>query len=103
MVRVHRTFRQKFAYLAIYRCRDCGGTARHTRFALFAADRVRCPLCGTDRLFALPQRDRIDRMYHNAFSVLRHLIPTRLYHCRFCRIQFYAAARRRKNGAAEAA
>ena len=42
-------------------------------------------------------------MYHNAFSVLRHLIPTRLYHCRFCRIQFYAAARRRKNGAAEAA
>lgn len=103
LVRVRRTFRERFAYLAVYRCRQCGRTARQARLGFLFADRSRCPLCGTERVARLAQRDGIDRMHRNIFSMLRWFTATQLYHCRFCRIQFYDATRREKSGAAETA
>src|SRR5260370_33022493 len=53
-------------------------------------DKVRCPYCRTTRLKVLPKLDRIESLYGN---VLMNRIRARrgdtIYHCVFCRLQFY--------------
>jgi hypothetical protein len=87
---VHRTFFERFNYLAIYECRDCEHeeliSRRHTfHFGKYA----RCPMCGTSRVTKLHGRDRIDRMVSGPLNTLKRLSGGKLYHCCFCRIQFY--------------
>ena len=50
---------------------------------------ARCPQCGTFRLRALAARDHIDRMLKTPMSLLHKMTGGRLYHCRYCRLQFY--------------
>ncbi len=51
---------------------------------------TRCHRCGTQRLVRLKERDHIDPMYHHPLSLLQRLFSgSRLFHCRFCRIQFW--------------
>ena len=76
--------------MAIYRCRDCGKeTTRARRFMFYFAEETACPLCGTRRLRRLNEPDHIDPMHWNFFKPLHNLLETKLYHCRYCRIQFY--------------
>jgi hypothetical protein len=49
----------------------------------------RCPRCGTHRLTKLKERDRIDKMETGFLNLLERLMNGQLYHCRFCRIQFF--------------
>jgi hypothetical protein len=37
----------------------------------------------------LAERDHIDHMYRHPLSLLQRLLGGKLYHCRYCRIQFY--------------
>lgn len=62
----------------------------------YFAETTQCPLCGTERLRRLTERDGIDRMHHNLFSLVHPLFGIRLYHCRYCRIQFYDIEREGK-------
>jgi hypothetical protein len=55
----------------------------------YFAKATRCPSCGTQRLRRLTVRDGIDSMHRNLFTFTHRLFGARLYHCRFCRIQFY--------------
>jgi hypothetical protein len=55
----------------------------------YFARETRCPLCGTEKLKRLARRDGIDRVYWNFFRLVHPILTSRLYHCRFCRIQFY--------------
>jgi hypothetical protein len=83
--------------MAIFRCGKCGAiTNRPRRFMFYFAERTRCPLCGTLRLNRLAGPDGIDRMHWNLFYVVRRRFDMRLYHCRYCRIQFYDLPRPRK-------
>lgn len=88
--RVHRSLGEKFLYMAVYECEKC-----HTRkpeprwYALYLGDYPRCPRCGTFRVTRLATRDRIDPMYRSLFSMAQRLFGADLYHCRYCRIQFY--------------
>jgi cytoskeletal protein CcmA (bactofilin family)/DNA-directed RNA polymerase subunit RPC12/RpoP len=51
---------------------------------------VRCPHCGTLRLQIFKRRDRIENMYGNSLlNRLREKRGDTLYHCVFCRLQFY--------------
>jgi cytoskeletal protein CcmA (bactofilin family) len=50
---------------------------------------VRCPVCGTEKLYLRASRDKIDRMYQTPARRLQQLLGARLYHCWVCRIQFY--------------
>lgn len=101
LIRVHRTLGQKFVYMAVYRCRSCNALIYRPRLYMFYfAKETCCPLCGTKRLSRLAEPDGIDRMYWNLFSFLRRFVETRIYHCRFCRIQFYDRPRGRKTEAA---
>ena len=95
--RIHRTFREKFLYMAIFRCTECGAvTNRPRRFMFYFAEWTRCPLCGTTRLNRLAGPDGIDHMCWNLFNLVHKRFGIRLYHCRYCRIQFYDLPRAKK-------
>lgn len=88
--RVHRTFTEKFLYIAMYECQRC-----HTRkpeprwYSLYLGHFPRCPRCGTYRLTRLVTRDKIDSMQRGLLNFVQHACKADLYHCRYCRIQFY--------------
>ncbi|HZU26650.1 MAG TPA: hypothetical protein VFA04_14085 [Bryobacteraceae bacterium] len=50
----------------------------------------RCPDCGTSRVVLRKRRDHIDRMSSAPSSLLAKLRKGKLYHCIFCRLQFYS-------------
>jgi hypothetical protein len=88
--RVHRTFFERLSYMAVYECQSClrkGFASRHFRYHLGPA--CRCPVCGTFKVVRLKERDRIDRFHAGLVHWLKRLAGGRLYHCRWCRVQFY--------------
>jgi len=74
----------------MYECRQC-----HTRkpeprwYALYLGDYPRCPRCGTYRLTRLSTPDKIDKMQGGLINYVQRLWGADLYHCRYCRVQFY--------------
>jgi len=88
--RIHRTFLQRFRYLALFECRDCNRSLDTPRgWALHLGPICRCPICGTHRLNRLKEPDRIDRVHSDLTNLIERLMGGKLFHCRFCRIQFY--------------
>ncbi len=88
--RVHRSFFERFRYFAIYHCKSA--TQRSTLRAILQyrfGPYARCPRCGTYRLSKLKERDRIDPMNTGFLNLLERMAGGRLFHCRFCRVQFY--------------
>ena len=76
--------------MAIYQCQRCREEQvilRRWRYHL--GPDVRCPLCGSRRVTKLRVPDKIDRMHTGFLHFLERLSKGKLYHCRFCRIQFY--------------
>jgi hypothetical protein len=88
--RVHRTFLERFSCMAIYACRDCKHEESVPRmYRYHMGPGCRCPRCGTYRVVRLRQRDRIDPMETGLLNLFERLAGGKLYHCRFCRVQFY--------------
>ena len=91
MRRIHRTFAERFSYMAIYACKEC----QHEefvprRYRYHFGTRARCPRCGTFRVVKLKEPDKIDRRHGGFLNLLERLAGGgRLFHCRYCRIQFY--------------
>jgi hypothetical protein len=53
-------------------------------------DNVRCPHCQTLRLKVLPKIDRIEKLYGNTLmNRIRARRGDTIYHCVYCRMQFY--------------
>jgi len=74
----------------MYECRQCHSRRPEPRwYALYLGDYPRCPRCGTYRLTKLSEPDRIDRHYRSFIGVAQRMFGASLYHCRYCRIQFY--------------
>jgi hypothetical protein len=90
MRRVHRTFFERFNYMAIYACPQCNcQEVMPRRFRYHLGPACRCPICGTYRVVRLKARDRIDGLHGGVLNLLERLAGGRLYHCRWCRMQFY--------------
>jgi hypothetical protein len=89
--RVHRTFLERFNYMAIYECHICKRKEFAPRpFRYHLGPACRCPVCGTFKVVRLKERDRIDRFHTGFLHWLKRLAAgSRLFHCRWCRIQFY--------------
>jgi uncharacterized protein YbbK (DUF523 family) len=88
--RVHRTFVERFQYLAIYLCPECDTEQCVPRpYQYHLGPHARCSRCGTFRLSRLKERDHIDRMQSGFTNFLERLAGGRLVHCRICRLQFY--------------
>jgi cytoskeletal protein CcmA (bactofilin family) len=66
-------------------------------------DQVRCPHCKTTRLKVLPKLDRIEKVYGNAIANrVRANRGDTIYHCVFCRLQFYDSRKPGRQTAPEA-
>jgi hypothetical protein len=50
---------------------------------------VKCPRCHSVDLSVLRRRDGIDKMQRGIFNLLHRIGGGKLYHCWFCRLQFY--------------
>lgn len=88
--RVHRTFFERFSYMAIYECRDCENEEFvPRRYTYHFGENARCPKCGTFRLTKLRSPDKIDKMSSGLLNTVERLAGGSLYHCCFCRLQFY--------------
>jgi DNA-directed RNA polymerase subunit RPC12/RpoP len=98
--RVHRTFLERFSYLAIYSCKECENEEFvPRRYKFHFGPHARCPRCGTLRVVKLKEPDKIDPMYVGVLNFLEHMAGGKLFHCRYCRCQFYD----RRRTAAESA
>ena len=90
LLRVHRTFVERFSYMGIFECPECKYVHRVARrYTYYRGPEARCPLCGTYRLRMLLEKDHIDRMHTGLINLLHRVTGGHLYHCRYCRIQFY--------------
>jgi len=90
MRRVHRTLMERFSYLAIYACKECHTEDNLPRaHQLHRGKAARCPKCGTFRLRQLKEPDTIDRMHTGVLNMLEKMVGGKLFHCRYCRIQFW--------------
>jgi hypothetical protein len=76
--------------MAKYRCRECHAMENVPRhYRLHYGKRCRCPRCGTFRITKLKERDRIDPMESGFLNLFEKWMGGKLYHCRYCRVQFY--------------
>ena len=88
--RIHRRFAERFFYMGVFECPQCKEVKRIARrYTYYLGDEARCPLCGTYRLRTLAEPDHIDRMHRNPLNLLQRWLGGRIYHCRYCRVQFY--------------
>jgi len=88
--RVHRTFFERFSYLAIYECRECENEEFIPRqYTYHLGENARCPRCGTLRVTKLRAPDKIDPMIPGLLNRVEKMAGGTLHHCCFCRIQFY--------------
>jgi len=102
--RVHRTLFEHFRYAAIYYCKSCDSEEYVPRlFQYRFGPYARCPQCGTYRLSKLRAPDKIDGMQTGLINLLERLHGGRLFHCRYCRVQFYDRRPRASEGAEESA
>jgi hypothetical protein len=88
--RVHRTFLERFSYMAIYGCSTCDIEEFFPRrYTYHFGENARCPQCGSFRPTKLRERDKIDKMQWGVLNLAEQWAGGRLYHCCFCRLQFY--------------
>ena len=88
--RVHRTLFERLGYMAIYECQRCHEeqvVLRRWRYHFGPGPR--CPKCGSHRATKLKEPDHIDPMCTGLLNFLERAVSGKLYHCRFCRVQFY--------------
>ncbi|HKE28377.1 MAG TPA: hypothetical protein VKB88_38775 [Bryobacteraceae bacterium] len=88
--RVHRTFWERVGYMAIYQCQACKQeqvVLRRWRYHFGSGPR--CPQCGSYRITKLRAPDRIDPMHTGLLNFMERLGHGKLFHCRYCRVQFY--------------
>ena len=92
--RSRRTIIERLASRAAYRCPGCGNRSHVFRSVIaFFQMRCACPLCGNVRLTKLASVDRIDKLTANPVRRFLGLLRAPLYHCTFCRYQFYDVRR----------
>ena len=89
--RRHRSAIDKFLYSGLYQCKDCGVRQKVPRWKhwYWFSPTVQCPVCGTSDVTRRKSRDWIDRMYCNPLSRFQQLFGAPIYHCLWCRVQFY--------------
>jgi hypothetical protein len=77
--------------MAIYECQKCEREEMvPRRYRYHLGPTCRCPICGTFRVVRLKQPDKIDRKHGGFLNLVeRALGKGKLYHCRWCRLQYF--------------
>lgn len=94
-IRTRRTPLQKVFNEAAFQCPKCGDSLFFKRrlFQRFSFC-SQCPQCGTRHLSKLRSVDRVDRLNKNPLRLLLGILHAPLYHCTFCRLQFWDLRKR---------
>ena len=96
--RSKRRWFERFQYLEAYRCEKCRARYHVTLASRLQLSRfAKCPKCRYQDIKALKRVDKIDRMRGGLFNLIHKLMGGKLYHCWFCRLQFYDFRPRRDN------
>lgn len=93
---------ERLLYSEVYRCEHCRERVRKSRVDLRNAHYVKCPRCHSVDLSVLRRRDKIDAMRPGLVNFLSRLAGGKLYHCWFCRLQFYDLRQRFNAATADA-
>jgi hypothetical protein len=81
---------EKPIYSVIFTCRGCESRVGAKRnFFDYFGGHAKCPRCGTEDLKKRSKPDKIDKLIKTPISMLQSFAGGYLYHCGFCRIQFY--------------
>jgi len=81
---------ERLRYMAIYECPKCATEEFiPRRYTYHFGESARCPRCGSFRPSKLRERDKIDKMQWGFLNQVERWAGGRLYHCCFCRLQFY--------------
>ena len=91
--RSRRGFFERLLYSEAFRCESCGKRTKNSSIDLKYVRYVKCPGCHSVDLTILKKPDRVDRMQRGVLNTLHRLGGGKLYHCWFCRIQFYDVRR----------
>jgi hypothetical protein len=90
LVRSHRKLWERLVYALVFKCKKCearSGAKFH--FYFYLSRHCKCPRCGTEDVEKRTGRDKIDKVIRTPVSMLQGLIGAQLYHCVYCRLQFY--------------
>jgi hydrogenase maturation factor HypF (carbamoyltransferase family) len=88
--RIHRTWLERLSFMAKYRCRQCQSTETVPHpYRFHLGKRCRCHRCGTYRVTKLKARDKIDPMETGLLNLFEKIAGGGVYHCKFCRVQFW--------------
>lgn len=88
--RRRRSGSEKFLFGACFTCTRCGADNRKYRSIFqWLQPHVSCPRCHTADLHRLSRIDKIDGMTKNPLRHLLRAMGGTLYHCGYCRFQFY--------------
>jgi len=95
--RSRRRLLERFGYSKAYRCKDCDARVRVTiasqsKNLKFAA----CPKCHSYELTAPKRIDKIDKLVRSPRSFFQRIMGGTLYHCWYCRLQFYDVRPRKR-------
>jgi DNA-directed RNA polymerase subunit RPC12/RpoP len=88
--RIHRTFLERFQFLAIFECLECNTQHCAPRpYQFHFGPEARCPQCGTTRLNRVKRPNKIDGMRGGVVNLFNRITGGQLMRCRYCRMQFY--------------
>jgi len=87
--RSRRSLFERLFYSEAFKCEKCGHRIRSSSFDIRYVHYVKCPQCHSVDLTVLKRRDGIDRMRKGFFNLFQRIAGGKLYHCWFCRLQFY--------------
>ncbi len=90
LVRSHRRGLEKLIFSQAYRCKGCQYRKCESYLSTGILDKyASCPRCGNPVPDRRSRRDRVDSMLHTPLRMLHWMMGGKLYHCVFCRLQFY--------------
>ena len=88
--RSKRRLFDRVRYLEAYRCHGCGARYHVTLASRLQLARwAKCPNCRYQGVKAKKRIDKIDRIRGGFFNFFHKIMGGQLYHCWFCRLQFY--------------
>lgn len=96
--RSKRSTFDRLRYLEAYRCPGCGARYHVTMWSRLKLARwAKCPKCRYQGIKAKRRIDPIDSMRGGILNFVHKIMGGQLYHCWYCRLQFYDLRPRQEN------
>jgi DNA-directed RNA polymerase subunit RPC12/RpoP len=89
MSRSHRRGIERLIFAQAFRCPNCNTRTRRSYIDAGFDEFANCPRCGNGAPDRRSKKDKVDSMLHSPIRMIHWALGGHLYHCVFCRLQFY--------------